>query len=380
MRIAFFTDSYLPNVDGVVTSLLGYKKELEEMGHEVFVFCPGNKKQKEENKDDKVYYFTSASFKPYPDYRVAVFPFFSAVKKVKEYNADIIHSHGIATTGLAAIQCANKLKIPAIASFHTLAPEGVHYLSKNQKIQDFFKSVAWKYLKWYYSNFKTVIIPSHYMKKILDEQGISNTLINPTGIDFSRFNKPTDPKSIRKKYNIKNNPIILHVGRIALEKRLEILINSADNVLNIYPDAKFIIVGKGPAEEHYKQLIQSKGLSKNFIFTGYVAENELPDYYSAADVFVFPSDFDTQGLVILESMSVGTPVVVKSNSAPSEFVKEGFNGYIFSDHFDLPGKIINAIKNKDKLRDNAISESKKYTIRKSSERLAEIYSSMISSP
>lgn len=380
MNIAFFTDSYIPNTDGVVRAITGYRKELEKRGNTVTVFCPGTKKQKKENKDDQVYYFTSASFKPYPDYRIALFPFFSAVRRVKECKIDLIHSHGIATTGLAAIQCSKKLNIPAIASFHTLAPEGVHYLTKNLKMQDFFRSVAWKYLKWYYSHFNTVIVPSNHMKKILTDHGISRLSVNPSGIDGNLFNGSSEGSSIRRKYKMKNNPLILHVGRVALEKRIELLIGAADSILNIYPDAKFMIVGKGPAKEHYEQIVESKNLSKSFIFTGYVSDSELPKYYSAADVFVFPSDFDTQGLVVLEALAMGTPAVVRADSASAEFVCESSLQYLFTDHFDLPEKIISAIKNKDKLKSKLIKESKKYTIKSSTDRLLEIYDSMFSSP
>ncbi len=379
MKIAFFTDTYVPTVDGIVRSIVGYKKELEKRGHEVFIFCPGTKKQKKENTDKNIYYFTSTTFKPYPDYRLAIFPFFSAVKKAKEYKIDLIHSHGVATTGLAAIQCSKKLKIPLLASFHTLVPEGVHYLVKNRKIQDFFKSVAWKYLKWYYSHFNTIIVPSNYVKKILLDNGLNNLTVNPTGIDNTIFGKTNNGKKIRSKYKIGTSPLIIHVGRVALEKRLEVLIDAANNILNTHPKSKFMIIGKGPAREHYEQLVQSKGLSKNFIFTGYVDDSDLSNYYSAADVFVFPSDFDTQGLVILESLSMGTPVVARTNSASSEFIEDGKTGYLFSDHFDLPGKISSALKNKDELKLNIKKQKNKYTLKNSTDRLLEIYDSKLSS-
>jgi len=379
MRIAFFTDSYIPNVDGVVTSILNHKRELEKRGHEVFVFCPGTRKQKKENKDPNVYYFTSTTFKPYPDYRLALFPFFSAVKKVKKANIDIIHSHGIATTGLAAIQCSNKLKIPILASFHTLVPEAMHYITKNNQIEGFLKSVAWKYLIWYYSHFLKVLIPSNCIKNILEKHNIQNLQVHIAGIDEKRFNQLVDGSEIRKRYKLKNNPLILHIGRVAMEKRLEYIINSADNVLNSYPNAKFMIVGKGPAMEHYKNLVNSKGLSKNFIFTGYIPDKDVPKYYAASDVLVFPSNFDTQGLVVLESLFVGTPVVALEGSAPSEFIVNGKTGYLFSDHFDIHEKIILSIKNKEELSKNAAKTSKKYTIKKSTDSLLFIYNSILSS-
>jgi 1,2-diacylglycerol 3-alpha-glucosyltransferase len=379
MNIAFFTDTYLPNSDGVVNSIILLRKRFELKGHKVFIFCPGSKKQKIQNKDDHVYYFTSTIFKPYPDYRIALFPFLSAIKRVKENKIDLIHSHGIATTGIAAIQCAKKLKIPSVATFHTMIPDGIHYLTKNSSLQDFLKSVSWKYLRWYYSNFDNVIVPSLNVKKILQSQEIKNLHLIPNGIDCIRFKKG-DGSKIRKKLRVLKNPIILTVGRIAQEKNLELIINSANNILNVYPNAKFIIIGKGPAKEYYESLVKSKGLSKNFIFTGFVSDLELPNYYSAADVFAFPSEFDTQGLVILESLSANTPVVVKSNSAPAEIIKDSYNGYVFNDHFDFSQKIICAIKNNALLKENIKKEKNDFSIENSSQKILNLYNSMISSP
>ncbi len=378
MKVAFFSDTYLPNVDGVVKAIVNYRTEMEKRGHEVFILCPGTKKQKAENTDKNVYYFTSASFRPYPDYRIALFPFSSAVKKVREFNVDIVHSHGIATTGLAAIRCAGKLKVPAVASFHTLIPSGVHYLTNNKTLQGLFTSIAWKYLKWYYSHFRTVFVPTTYIKSLVSTHGIENTIVNPIGIDRKIFNEHNSGTEIREKYKLKKQqPIIMHVGRVALEKNIDAIIDAAPNVLNLFPNAKFIIVGKGPAEQHYLSLVKSRGLLDSFIFTGYVEDAILPNYYAAADVFVFPSTFDTQGLVVLEALSTGIPVVVRNNSASAEFIEDGKTGHIFTDQFDLPSKIVNSIKNKETFGKNASEYSKKFDFSNTVSRTLDFYETLI---
>jgi len=375
MRIAFFTDTYLPNVDGVVTVLSNLRKQFEKNGNEVFIFSPGSRVQKEKNKDDHVHYFTSTSFKPYPDYRIALFNFFSPLKLVKEKKIDVIHSHGIATTGLAAIQTSQKLGIPAFATFHTIVPEAVHYISKDEKVKNLLSRAAWKYLRWYYSHYKQVFVPSNFVKKMLAAHNIHNTTLLPSGIDTRKFSeKNTDPKLIRKKFNIpKSSPVILHTGRVALEKGLDLLIESAQSILNIMPKSVFLIVGKGPAENNYKDLVAKKGLEKHFIFTGYVPEDLLLSAYATADALVFPSVFDTQGLVVLEAMGMGTPAVVRKNSAASEMIEDGVDGFVFSDHFNFYEKVINAVKNKKKIKENVVKKTKQYDIRNVSEKLLEIY-------
>lgn len=382
MRIAFFTDSYLPNVDGVVTTICNYRRELERLGHEVYIFSPGTKAQKDGNRDERVYYFTSTAFKPYPDYRIAIFNFFSPVKLIKELGFDIIHSHGVATTGLAAIQSSQKLGIPAVASFHTFLPEAVHYLSSNRNVQNILQGIATKYLSWYYSGYKRVIAPSMFAKRVLEGWGVKNVVVHPAGIELERFAKVSgiarsgDSAAIKKEFGIpKSSSIVLHVSRIAMEKNIEMLIEAAPSIINLVPQSKFVIVGKGPAEAHYKNLVERKGLSQHFIFTGYVADEKLPHLYSIADVLAFPSAFETQGLVVLEGMACGTPAVVKAGSAASEFIIDGKNGAVFTDHFDFHDKVVFAMKNKQTLGKGAMETAQEYDIRKNTETLVELYKS-----
>lgn len=377
MRIAFFSDTYLPNRDGVVTSIVQLRQELEARGHEVFVFCPGSKKQKLENKDDNVFHFTSATFKPYPDYRLALFPFPTAVRRMKELKIDVIHSHGIATTGIAAIESSNKAKIPALATFHTLVPEATHYLTKNESVQKMLEGVAWKYLNWYYRQFKRVVVPSEHIMARLQEHGISNTQVIPSGIDVARFSGDSTGEA-RKKYGIKKGaPLILHVGRIVEEKRIDDLLEAVPSVLNMKPDAKFLICGRGPYEAMLRQKAKEKKLDDSVIFTGFVEDSELPGIYADADVFAFPSLFETQGLVVLEAMAAGAIPVVRKGTAPAEFIDEGKNGFHFSDKFDFAEKIVKAVDGKQRMDGDVRGTAKKYDIKKTSKDITALYELLV---
>lgn len=372
MKIAFFTDTYLPNVDGVVTYIINYKRILEEMGHEVYIFAPGTKKQRQENKDTRVHFFTSASFKPYPDYRIALFPFVSAINLIKEIKPDIVHSHGISTIGIAAFQAAKKINVPAIASFHTFVTEAMHYLTKKDNLQKLLASAVWKYLEWYYSHFDRIIAPSNFAKTILEKNGIKNINVKPSGVDMKIFHPKVECEHIKKRYNIEG-PIVLFVGRLAIEKNLILLIDGAHKIINKIPKVKFIIIGKGPGEKYYQDLVKTKGLDENFIFTGFVPECELPSFYCASDVFAFPSFFDTQGLTVLEAMATGTPAVVAKESAAAELVEDEKSGYLFSDSQDFSEKIILAIENKEKLAKNAVLKAKEYALRERVDDLLNFY-------
>ncbi len=376
MKIAFFTDTYLPNADGVVTYIVNYRRMFEEMGHEVYVFAPGTKRQKDENRDSKVHYFSSATFKPYPDYRIALFPFISATNMIKEIKPDIVHSHGIATTGIAAFQAARKINVPAIASFHTMVSEVTHYITRKEDLQKLFESVAWKYLAWYYSNFDRVVVPSNFSRAILEKQGIKNIVVKPAGLDLRNFHPKVEFEFVKKKYGI-GGPMVLFVGRLVVEKNLALLMDAAQKVVNKIPNVKFVIGGKGPAEQYYKDMAKAKGLSDIFVFAGFVSNSELPALYRAADVFAFPSFFDTQGFVVIEAMATGTPVVVPKDSAPAEFVGDGENGYYFSDAQDFSEKIILAIENKEKVSKNAVAAAKKYDLKEGAKDMLEFYQSLL---
>jgi len=383
LRIAFFTDTYLPNTDGVVSHIQLYRRYFEQMGHEVYVFAPGTRKQKKENTDKHVYYFTSTSFKPYPDYRIALFPFLSTTRLVKEIKPDIIHSHGIAMTGIAAFQVAQNLKIPALATFHTLVSDAIHYISPTTSLNTVLSDMVWKYLRWYYKHFKVVLAPSRFAEKILRKEGIENIRVYPSGFDASRFTHPLDTKksaSVLKKYGI-TQPYILTLGRVAHEKNLDDVIDVAHTVMNKHPDIQFIIGGKGPALEDYKKKAETEGCG-NVRFIGYVDDADLPHIYQNASLFLMPSKFDTQGLVVLEAMASGVPVIAQKGSAPAEFIKDGglCAGLTYESVLDLAEKIDVLLDEKERQEKSraAVELAKQYDISKKGKELLDIYEELIS--
>lgn len=338
MKIAFFTDTWLPQIDGVVIALLNLKQELERMGHKVYVFAPG----KEDMKEGDVFYFKSTAFTPYPEYKIALFPFPSAEKITKELGIDVIHSHGIAMTGLAALHCANKLNIPKIATYHTMVTQATHYLSQSKDMQSIISNVGWKYLRWYYRSFDAVTVPSDFTERILKKEKIENTVVVPNGVYLERF-KNKDGSIIRKKYGLEGKRIVLSVGRLVKEKNIDELIMVMGEVGNKEPSIMLVIVGDGPAKGYLESITKEKMATDQVMFAGRVESEEMPEFYAAADIFATASTFETQGLVVLEAFASGKPVVVKRNTAPAEYVKEGVNGYIFDSPTDLPEKIIKAL-------------------------------------
>jgi 1,2-diacylglycerol 3-alpha-glucosyltransferase len=379
MKIAFFSDTYLPNRDGVVTSILTLRKALEKRGHEVFIFCSGSRQAKERNLDDHVFYYASIPFKPYPDYKIAIFPFLSK-KKIKKLGIHLVHSHGMATTGWAAVWVATSLNLPILTTFHTLIPEAAHYIAKSERMRRLIKRIAWGYVKFYLKHSDAIIAPSNVIKNILIDHGLKKEIhVIPTGVDVNRFNPSINGEPIRKLLGVKDEYLVLYIGRIVKEKNLDVLIKSVPKVLKSLPNCKFIVAGVGPAKEHYENMIIENNLKDKFILRGYIEEEKLASYYAASDVFVFPSKFETQGLTALEAMACGKPVVGADYLAIKEIVKNGYNGYLFDpdDPDDCAEKIIKTINEKSMMSKNARQTALEYSIDRCTDKLMNVYDKMI---
>ena len=376
MRIAYFTDTYLPQHDGVVTTILNSRRELERGGHEVYVFAAGSRQDKRQNADPRAFYHASAPFKPYPAYRIALFPFF-AERTVKRLKIDLVHTHGMASMGLAALATSARLHLPLVGTFHTMVPDATHYITKSKAIGRLGKRLMWRYLKWYYNRCDHVIAPSRWVAKILAEKGIGNVHVVHPGVDATRFSLRArlGGKAFRKEHRIGSGPFVLHIGRVALEKNIETFIKSAIYVLEELPECKFMIAGRGPAEKHYRALVKAEGVGHAFRFAGFLPDDELPHAYGAADVLAFPSTFETLGLVALEAMACGTPVACADHEPLNEVVEEGKKGAIFSPHDPeaCAAAIVRVYKRRGRMGSAARSTALKYEMRKSTAKLIDVY-------
>jgi len=367
MEIAWFTDTWLPTRDGVVNSLLSFKRVLEKE-HNIYIFAPGKENKREEN----IFYFRSKPYSKYPDYRIAsLLPIFSkkVAKIVKELDIDIIHSHSPGVIGTYAVMASHLNSLPLVFTYHTFIQDSVYFFSEG--LQDLARKLLNTWLRWYFRRCKAVIAPSNYvaskLKKFHDEIEVI-----PTGIDVKRFEEG-DGSEIRKKYG---KPIIFHVGRIVKEKNIDWLID-AFKILNEKIDAVLIIGGEGPYRKELMKKVERLAL-KNIIFTGFIKDDELPSYYNAASVFAFPSTYETQGIVALEAMAAGAPVVAAKARAIPEFVMEGETGYLFQpgNINEFAEKLLLAMGNEG-MREKCREHARRYSIEKMAERLVDFYARVV---
>jgi len=382
LRVAFYTDTFLPAVDGVVTSILNAKKELERNGHTVYVFASGSGDARRAIKDYRnVFVARGIRLRSYPQYSIAIFPSFDSLRLSKD--VDIVHAHTPFTMGMSALITAKINRIPLVASFHTLfANRSVikEYTVQNQRLQRLILKHAWSYARFFYSRCNAVIAPSAVIKKMLVRHGIKNVFVVPNGIDLKRFDyKKVNGTELRKHImHGRKGKLVLYVGRISREKRIEIMLKAAKKLKLNGERVMFVIGGTGPAEVHYKNMVEDMGISDIVKFVGFIKSEELPKYYAACDLLCIPSTFETQGIVALEAMAMNKPVVAANYLALKEIVINGKNGekFVPNDPESCATKIekvLNRIDRYNSMRQTA----EKYSDERVTAELLNVYKSIL---
>ncbi len=341
MKIANFTDTYKPQINGVVTSIDLFSEELRKRGHEVHIFCPRDKNLQE---NQFVHTLPSFKFRPYPEYRVGL-PSFAPIAFLRRLKPDVIHVHSPAPIGLLGMAMAKRLKIPVVMTYHTLLTEYYKYFPGYRITETNVKKFIKKYSNWFFNKANVLIVPSEDTKALLRRSGVKAKIeVLPTGIKIEK----------RKINKASGKPYFLFVGRLCKEKSIDVLIRAFKN-LERKINYSLIITSSGPAERELKSLVKKLRLESRVKFTGYISEEEKWRLYSGAEAFATASETDTQAIVLLEAMSVGTPVIAPNKGGIKNYVKDKENGLIFrsGDVKDLEKKMLRIIKD-EKLRKKLI--------------------------
>lgn len=339
-----------------------WRKRLRERGHTVSIFYPSGKYVPKDGE----YPFSSVGLWFYPEYRVTL-PL--RVPKHTE-KLDIIHQHGLYGMAFAGLRASWAYKTPRVLTFHTPGDEYLGYLPLNGLLGGRYKSAYLMWERWLLNAYGHVTTGSPVIKERLTANGVKDVEVLSNGLDIDLFHR-VDPAGFRERHDIKTDRVIGFCGRLGYEKHLGDLINAADGF-----DGTVVIAGSGPAEEHYRKLAAGK---KNVMMLGFLPRESLKEFYSALDVFVFPSFCETQGLVALESMACGTPVVAVPVLALKATVEDGVTGYHYTpgNTKDLLGKVEECYKNRKKLTHGCLDEAKLNSVDAVVDRLEIIYESML---
>ena len=355
MNIAIFTDTYKPQVNGVVSSIESFCAELKSQGHNIFIFAP---KMKTVQDMENVFYFRSIPYFFQPEHRIAL-PGSRQLFKFSSLNIDIIHSQTPFSLGELGLALSKLFKIPVVHTYHTLFSEYVHYVPFAPK--RWTKKFAEMASRRYCNACKLVIVPSIGIKNILESYGVrTKTAIIPSGVDiFNKQEHCSSSYNIREKHHFDTSEkILLYAGRIGKEKNLYFLLDVFSKIKQHHQKVKFIIVGDGPEKKRLKREAKKQKISHNIIFTGYLEKKEVFSYYQEADIFVFASKTETQGLVIAEAMSVGLPVIALEAIGVSDILADNQGGFMIKKDINEFSEKIELLLNNKSLLKNKSSEAK----------------------
>jgi 1,2-diacylglycerol 3-alpha-glucosyltransferase len=313
------------------------------------------------------------SFKSYKGYRVVVSPS-DMLEFLRKEKPDYLHCHGLSSMAILSLTAARVMTIPHVLTFHTMANEAVKYYSPIPLRDDFIVPMTWIYLRNLLKRPELVIAPSAPIKAelIANRVKMHACEVVSTGVDLARFSPDKYDRGFLPKYGLEGSRVMLHVGRLSKEKRLDIVLKAMVDLRTTEPDVRLLVAGTGPAEGDYKELAKSLGLSDRVVWAGFMPDSELPRAYASCDMLVIASTFETQGLVVLEAMASGTPVAGMRARAIPEFVREGKNGCLFDESNCAEG-IRRCLARADTMKMDCIASAREYSIDACSARLEKTY-------
>jgi glycosyltransferase involved in cell wall biosynthesis len=355
MKIAFFTDAYLPNINGVSFSVDVFSR-IFSTENEIEIYAPAYKDASKTEQKGKVivrrYY--SVPIPTYKDTHLTLPDVVKIYNQIEEFNPDVIHIQTPGTLGLIGILVAKMLRKPVVGTYHTLISEVLVYASIKRSLDRYLQAIdkvvggvgtdlvfllkqknenktdkkkesipqqiTWSLVNRVYGYCDIVICPSEAIKRELLRRGVKRRIeVVSNGVDLKMF-------PMRKQY--KPTGKIVHVGRLGFEKNIDVVIKAFSQVVADHRQAKLIIAGDGPARKDLEKLAANLGVLKNVKFLGMIKRDKLTKVYLDGDVFVTASTMETQGMVVLEAMSSGLPIIGVKRYALPDLVKEDINGFV----------------------------------------------------
>ncbi len=316
MKIAFFTETFLPKVDGIVTRLTKTIEFLTKNGDEVIVFCPEG--CPDSYKGATIVGVAAMPLPLYPELKLGL-PGPAVSDKLEKFKPDLIHVVNPAVLGLGGIWLAKTNNIPLIASYHTHLPKYLEHYGMGM-----LEPLLWELLKAAHNQALLNLCTSTAMVHELEDKGIQRTALWQRGVDTNNFRPELRSQEMRAKLfgDFKEtDSLLIYVGRLSAEKQIERIKPVLDNI----PDACLALVGDGPYRGQLEKIFENT--KTNFI--GYLSGEELASAYASGDIFLFPSSTETLGLVLLEAMAAGCPVIGANKGGIPDIINNGTNGCLY---------------------------------------------------
>jgi len=348
VKILMISDVYFPRVNGVSTSIATFRRDLEAQGHEVHLIAPDYGQITEDERN--IHRIPSRGLILDPEDRmIKTGPVLAMRDWLQQSDFDIVHIQTPFVAHYLGVRLAKELGVPRIESYHTFFEEYLYYYVPFLPKQ-FMRFLARRLSSHQCNNLDGLVVPSSAMLEALRNYGIeTHAEVIPTGLEPESF-EPGDGAAFRLRHGIAaQRPVLLYVGRVAFEKNIGFLLKVLVRVRKDIPDVLLVVAGEGPALSSLRHEVDRLGLSSNVLFVGYLdRRRELPDCYCSADVFVFSSHTETQGLVLLEAMAQWVPLVSIAEMGTKDVLKPG-QGVLIADNDidDFSAKAVRLLRDKE---------------------------------
>ena len=376
MKIAFFTETFLPKVDGIVTRLTKTIQHLVAAGDEVLIFCPEGCPST--YMGAQVVGVPAMPLPLYPELKLAL-PRPAVAEALERFNPDLVHVVNPAVLGLGGIWLAKTKGYPLVASYHTHLPKYLEHYGMGM-----LEPLLWELLKAAHNQASLNLCTSTAMVGELRDKGIQHTDLWQRGVDTELFRPELRSEAMRAKLlggRSDTGKLLLYIGRLSAEKQIERI----KPVLEAMPDARLALVGDGP----YRQQLEKIFAGTPAQFVGYLAGEELAAAYASGDAFVFPSSTETLGLVLLEAMAAGCPVVGANRGGIPDIVSDGVNGCLYEPEGPDGGaasltaavqRLLGDTSERQALRHNARQEAERWGWAGATEQLRGYYRTLLGKP
>jgi glycosyltransferase involved in cell wall biosynthesis len=376
VHIAFLTNYYLPVVNGAVRAVSSLREDLMLRGHNVFIFA-----HNEGGYEDQEPFIFRYPTLPLPFGEVpAVLPISPFMDQLlPRLKLDVIHAHHPILLGQTAARKSYEMGLPLVFTFHTLYWEYTHYIPFRPKpAQEYLKNTVHRWVREFMQNCQHIILPSESVRDILVRNyGLQDGYsVLPTGINLEPF-RNADGKSLRAKMGWQDEMIVISVGRLAPEKNWETLLHAFARVKRAHPTARLVLIGDGSLRESLESLASGLGITASVTFTGALPFEEIPRYLKAADVFAFASVTETQGLVTLEAIAAGLPVVAVDGPGTRDVVEHGKQALLAANDPDALARGLDELLTNAELRrrfrNSALKRARFFDIRYLGKQVISVY-------
>lgn len=334
MRIAIFTEAYLPRINGVVTHIKLLKEGLEALGHAVLVVTADGDTKKHYLENGVLHCPGIKLKKKLSGFETSIPVSKTRLNYVRDFKPDVIHVETEWGMGLCGVSIAKMLKIPLVYTMHTMYDEYIYYVAPRPLVKT-VKKLSHGYMRVFANRANAITGPSEKCSEYLSSAGVKipvNVIPNPVELDDfnpERFD-PAEKKAIREKLGIPQDAfLVVFVGRLGREKSIDLLIDYWHQSVKPEENMYLLIIGGGPEEEVLRAQIAERNCGNRVIMSGRVEHPDLPPYLLASDIYVTASLSDTNSISMLEGMAAGLPVLQRRDPINADQIKDGENGWSF---------------------------------------------------